>query len=400
MPGYELWGEEEKKHLNDVIESGILMRYNFESVRNNHWKAKEFEQAIQKRMKVNHVQLTCSGTAALLTALNAAGVGAGDEVILPTFTFVASFEAVLSVGAIPVLVNIDDTLTMDPVAVEKAITPRTKVIMPVHMCGVMADLTALLGIAKKHNILLIEDACQSFGATYRGKYLGTIGDLGCFSFDFVKTVTCGEGGAVLTNKEEYYTNSDQYTDHGHDHIGTNRGAENHPNLGLNYRISELNAAVGLAQFGKLDQILSIQRKNKKIFKDALQEVEGVEFRRIPDEAGDNASFLSIFLPSRELARNASQALSSKGIGNAYWFDNNWHYVRKWDHLKLLKTLAPLYKEHKELLPNYANADYSQSDKIMERTVTIPISLLWTDEELTKKAGIIKDTISQLLMVKK
>lgn len=396
MPGYELWGEEEKKHLNDIIESGILMRYNFESVRNNHWKAKKFEQAIQKRMHVKHVQLTSSGTTALMTALNTVGVGAGDEVILPTFTFVASFEAVLSVGAIPVLVDIDETLTMDPKAVEKAISPRTKVIMPVHMCGAMADLSALKELAKKHNLLIIEDACQSFGATYKGKYLGTIGDLGCFSFDFVKTVTCGEGGAVLTNNEDYYVHADQYTDHGHDHIGDNRGAENHPYLGLNYRISELHAAVGLAQFEKLDKILSTQRKNKKALKDALQGIEGLEFRKLPDEAGDNASFLSIFLPNKESARELTRELSSKGIGNAYWFDNNWHYVRKWDHLKLLKTLAPLYKEHKELLPNYANADYSQSDAIMGRTITIPISLLWTDEDLAKKAEIIATSVKKVL----
>ncbi|WP_128331341.1 DegT/DnrJ/EryC1/StrS aminotransferase family protein [Apibacter sp. HY039] len=396
MPGYELWGEEEKKHLNDVIESGILMRYNFESVRNNHWKAKELEHAIEKKMHVGHVQLTSSGTTALITALNVAGVGAGDEVILPTFTFVASFEAVLGVGAIPVLVDVDNTLTMDPKSVENAITSRTKVIMPVHMCGSMADISALQSIAKKHSILLIEDACQSFGATYNGKYLGTIGDIGCFSFDFVKTITCGEGGAMITNNEEYYKHADQYTDHGHDHVGTNRGAESHPYLGLNYRISELNAAVGLAQFGKLDTILSIQRKNKKFIKDSLQTIEGLEFRRIPDENGDNASFLSIFLPSQEKARNVSQALASNGIGNAYWFDNNWHYIRKWDHLKLIKTLAPLYKEHKELLPNYANADYSQSDEIMSKTVTIPISLLWTEQELTKKAEIIKNTIENQL----
>lgn len=267
------------------------------------------------------------------------------------------------------------------------------------MCGAMADLSALMAIAKKHNILLIEDACQSFGATYKGKYLGTIGDLGCFSFDFVKTVTCGEGGAVLTNNEEYYTHTDQYTDHGHDHVGNNRGAENHLNLGLNFRISELQAAVGLAQFEKLDKILSIQRENKKMLKEALKEVEGIEFRRVPDEAGDNASFLSIFLPTEELARHASLALSAKGIGNAYWYDNNWHYIRKWDHLKLVKTLAPLYKEHKELLPNYASADYSESDAVMSRTVTIPISLLWSPQEVQKKSAIIKETIAEVLKKK-
>ena len=132
-------------------------------------------------------QLTSSGTSALTTALAALGIGAGDEVIMPSFTFVASFEAVLSVGAIPVLVDVDDSLTMDPVAVRKALTPATRCIMPVHMCGSMAELDLILEICRDHNLILLEDACQSIGASYKGKFLGTIGDAGTFSFDFVKT---------------------------------------------------------------------------------------------------------------------------------------------------------------------------------------------------------------------
>lgn len=146
MPGFELWGEEERKEVNDVLETGILMRYGFDGPRKGIWKAKELEQEICNTFGCNYAQLTSSGTAALTTAMAALGIGHGDEVIMPTFTFVASFEAVLSVGAIPVLVDVDDTLTLNPIAVKEAITPNTKCIMPVHMCGSMANLDALKNI--------------------------------------------------------------------------------------------------------------------------------------------------------------------------------------------------------------------------------------------------------------
>ena len=191
----------------------------------------------------------------------AGGIGAGDEVIMPAFTFVASFEAVLSVGAIPVLVDIDESLTLSPDAVKREITSRTKCVMPVHMCGSMADLDPLIQICKEHNLILLEDACQSIGASYKGKFLGTIGHAGTFSFDFVKTITCAEGGVVMTNDQAVYTKSDGFTDHGHDHKGVDRGADLHPFIGYNYRISELHAAVGLAQIRKLDKFLSIQKNN-------------------------------------------------------------------------------------------------------------------------------------------
>ncbi|OUS12261.1 L-glutamine--2-deoxy-scyllo-inosose aminotransferase KanB, partial [Nonlabens dokdonensis] len=279
---------------NDVLESGVLMRYGFDGARNGHWKAKELEQELQDNLGVKHAQLTSSGTTALNVALAVLGVGAGDEVIMPTFTFVASFESILAAGATPILVEIDDTLTLDPKAVEAAITPNTKVVMPVHMCGSMADLDALKDICDRHNLILLEDACQAIGASYKGKKLGTIGDAGCFSFDYVKTITCGEGGAMVTNDPNLAVNADHYTDHGHDHVGNDRGAESHPFLGYNFRISELNAAVGLAQVRRLDGFVATQRKNKKVLKDALKTIPEVSFRRIPDEAGDSAGFLSFF----------------------------------------------------------------------------------------------------------
>ena len=299
MPGFELWSDAERKEVNEVLETGILMRYGFDGPRKGRWKSVELEQAICKTFGARFAQLTSSGTAALSTAMAALGIGAGDEVIMPSFTFVASFEAVLSVGAIPVLVDIDDTLTLNPDAVKKAITSKTKCIMPVHMCGSMADMDALQAICKEHHLLLLEDACQSIGASYKGKYLGTIGDAGTFSFDFVKTITCGEGGAVVTNTEEVYVKCDGYTDHGHDHKGVDRGADLHPFLGYNYRISELHAAVGLAQIKRLPEFLAIQKKNHGTLKSILGQIPGIEFRRVPDPKGDSCTFLSWFLPTAE-----------------------------------------------------------------------------------------------------
>src|SRR5258708_4940308 len=343
MPGFELFGPEERKEINDVLETGILMRYGFDGPRKGIWKSKELEAAICQRFGCNYAQLTSSGTSALTTALTVLGIGAGDEVIMPAFTFVASFEAVLSVGAIPVLVDVDETLTLSPDSVRQAITPRTKCIMPVHMCGAMADLDALLAICKEHKLLLLEDACQSIGARYKGKHLGTIGHAGTFSFDFVKTITCAEGGAVLTNDEDLYTKSDGFTDHGHDHQVVNRCADLHPFIGYNYRISELHASVGLAQIRKLDQFLAIQQKNHQQLKNILSKIPEVSFRQIPDPAGDSCTFLSWFLPSEEVTRAVIAELKQQGVlaGNFYWFDNNWHYFRKCDHLRQVITLNNL-----------------------------------------------------------
>ncbi|MFY7652295.1 MAG: DegT/DnrJ/EryC1/StrS family aminotransferase [Chitinophagaceae bacterium] len=388
MPGFELFGAEERKHINDVMETGILMRYGFDGPRKGIWKSIELEKAITKVFGCQYAQLTSSGTAALTTAMSALGIGYGDEVIMPSFTFVASFEAVLSVGAIPVLVDVDDTLTLDPAAVKKAITPQTKCIMPVHMCGSMADLDALQQICADHNLFLLEDACQSIGGTYKGKMLGTIGHAGTFSFDFVKTITCGEGGVVMTNDENVYIGSDGYTDHGHDHKGVDRGADLHPFVGYNFRISELHAAIGLAQIEKLPTILSIQRANNHLLKSYLEQIPGISFRRIPDPAGDNAAFLSWFLPTAEQTQKAVAALKEKGIlaGNFYWFDNNWHYIRKWQHLKKAATLNKVNPLQQAALLNLANAKFEQSDAIMSRCVSTAISLSWTEEQIRQKGA--------------
>ncbi len=398
MPGFEFFGAEERKHVNDVLETGILMRYGFDGPRKGIWKAKELEEAICQTFGCKHAQLVSSGTAALTTAMCALGIGYGDEVILPSFTFVASFEAVLSVGAIPVFVDVDDTLTLNPDAVRNAITPKTKCVMPVHMCGSMADMDALQSICKEHGLLLLEDACQSIGGTYKGKMLGTIGDAGTFSFDFVKTITCAEGGAVMSNRENVYISSDGYTDHGHDHKGADRGADLHPFIGYNFRISELHAAVGLAQIKKLDQFLSLQRKNHAALKNILSTIPGISFRRIPDPVGDSCTFLSWMLPTEEITRAVVAEMKVQGVlaGNFYWFDNNWHYISKWDHLKNSLTLNALHPDLKAAVIHHATKDFSISDAVMSCCVSTAIGLLWTDEQIREKGEKMVTIIKKVL----
>lgn len=392
MPGFEFFGEDERKEVNEVLETGILMRYGFDAQRKGKWKAKELEQALCDKLNVGYAQLTSSGTTALSTLMTVMGIGAGDEVIMPTFTFVASFECVLAAGAIPVLVDIDDTLTLDPAAVAAAITPRTKAVMPVHMCGAMADLDALKAICDQHKLILLEDACQSFGGTYKGKALGTVGDAGAFSFDFVKTITCAEGGGIVTNNKEIYTLCDAYSDHGHDHLGVDRGADLHPYIGYNYRISELHAAVGLAQLRKLDQFLAIQRNTKKIFKDALATIPEVSFRRIPDEAGDSATFLGFFLPDEDTARKAAANMKAAGIVTFYYFDNNWHYIRNWEHFKQGKSLNRFPKELQEAMEIYKTKEFPASDALINRCICTPINLSWSEEEVKERAAKMVDAV--------
>lgn len=393
MPGFELFGSAERKEVNDVLESGVLMRYGFDGMRNGHWKAKELETELQTVFNTKHAQLVSSGTAALSVALAVAGVGAGDEVIMPAFTFVASFEAIMMLGAIPVLVDIDDTLTLDPKAVENAVTSKTKAIMVVHMCGSMGDMDGLQRICDAHNLVLVEDACQAIGGTYKGMPLGSIGDLGCFSFDFVKTITCGEGGAVITNNKDYYLNADHYSDHGHDHEGSDRGAETHPFLGYNFRISELHAAVGLAQVRRLPDFLAIQKKNYTILREALSSIPEVIFRTVPDGGEENYGFLNFFLPDLETSRCASKNLKEAGVdGCFHYFDNNWHYIRKWDHLKDLKTLYPIAKEVKEGLKYLQTKTFEQSDHFIGRNISCLIKLSWTKDEVKARASKMVEAI--------
>ncbi len=396
MPGFELFDDDERRQINDVMETGILFRYGFDAARNNQWKAREFEVTLANKLGVKYAHLCASGTAALSTALFACGIGLGDEVIVPPFTFIATIEAIILAGATPVFAEIDETLCLCPDSLVTTITSRTKAILVVHMCGAMARIDNLAAFCQSNGLILLEDACQAIGGTFNGQALGSFGQAGCFSFDFVKTITCGEGGAVITNCHDTYVAADSFTDHGHDHIGNDRGAENHLSIGTNLRTNELNAAIGVAQLKKLDRILEIQKNNKAIIESAIEPVKGIEFRKIPDKEGDSSTFLSIFMPDREKASEAICELNKSGIdGCFYWFDNNWHYIKQWDHIKSLKSHVELPLKSLNNLPNYSKLILPKSDFIIGKTISIQIKLGWSTKEVEARARDIALTLKKI-----
>jgi 8-amino-3,8-dideoxy-alpha-D-manno-octulosonate transaminase len=397
MPGFEIFGDEERRQVQDVLDTGVLFRYGFDGARKDHWKARTFEQELARRVGVAHCHLCSSGTAALSIALAACGVGAGDEVIVPPFTFVATFEAILTAGAVPVFAEIDETLCLDPQAIETSITPRTKAVMVVHMCGAMARIDEIKAMCDRHGLILIEDSCQSIGAGFQGKALGSFGHMGCFSFDPVKTITCGEGGAIVTDDTGRYDLAHAFADHGHDHIGSDRGAEGHPIIGYNYRISELNAAVGVAQLRKLDAILATQRENKAALKTAMSEFKSIRFRHLPDAEGDSATFLSFMMPDETSARQTARELNAAGVdGCFFWYDNNWHYLRQWHHLKQMHVAANLPAQLYDYCPNYSRIALPRSDAIMACTISMQIKLSWTAEQLRSRIDAMRQVLGRMV----
>jgi 8-amino-3,8-dideoxy-alpha-D-manno-octulosonate transaminase len=261
----------------------------------------------------------------------------------------------------------------------------------------MARIDEIKAFCDKKGLILIEDVAQSVGATFKGQSLGTFGQMGTFSFDPVKTITCGEGGAVITDDSHLYRQADYHADHGHDHLHSDRGLEDHPILGTNYRISELHAAVGLGQLRKLDNILATQRSHKKAIKEALMQFPQVSFREVPDESGDSATFLTFMLPDAGMAQKVTQNLSGAGVGGCfYWFENKWHYLRKWDHFKTLKSAAKLPISLLENLPDYPSVSLPASDQIMSRAISMLIMLSWTQEDIKQRVETIRRVLSGAL----
>lgn len=399
MPGFEIFGAEEKKEINEVLETGVLFRYEFPDQRKGVYKVREFEEKFAAYCGVKHGQAVTSGTAALKVALAALGVGPGDEVITQCFTFVATWEAIFDVGAVPVFAEIDETLNLDPKDIEKKITPKTKVIIPVHMMGAPARIHEIKAIADKHGIPVLEDTAQAAGASLNGRRLGSFGTCGTFSFDPVKTMTTGEGGMIITNDEKLWRDMSEYQDHGHDHVQNpgGRGGEGRSFIGFNYRMMELQGAIGLAQLAKLDGIVAAQQQNKAVIKKLVAELPGVTFRTILDEKGDNASFLAFFLPTREKAQAVNKVLAENGAGAIYFASNTWHYYPKWEHLLAGSTLAtsgwPFNEADGRRRVVYDPAALPQSAAIMDRLLVYPVPVKLADERLKQIGAAIDKAVA-------
>ena len=380
MPGYEIIGEEEQQEILEVLARKVLFRYEFHKEREGIYKTEKFEREFAGYCGVKHALALSSGTAALRVALAALGIVPGDEVITQGFTFVATWEAILDAGAVPVFAEIDDTLCLDPDDLVNKISPRTRAIIPVHMCGAQARISRIMEVAEKHHVPVIEDTAQACGGRLNGKALGSFGKMGTFSFDSVKTLTTGEGGMIITDESDLFIKASEYHDHGHDHDpNVGRGLEKRSFFGFNYRMMELQGALGLAQLRKLDRIiLARQKENKARIKETLSGIDQITFRNIIDPDGETATFLIFFVPTAEKAKEFNRIMTDEGACTVYWYDNLWHYYEKWEHLLEEKSLFSDGYSFKtgpnESRGSYMSAGLPRTAEHLSRALTIPINI--------------------------
>jgi len=397
MPGTELFGPEELKEIEDVLSTGVMFRYNHDAQRNNIWKARDFEAEAKKVTGAKYALAVSNGSAAIMAALAASGIGTGDEVICPPFTYIATIEAILFLGGLPVFAEIDETLCLSAAGIEKAITPKTKAVCLVHMCGGNADMDSIMAVVKKHNLILVEDAGQAFASSYKGTSTGLFGKAGAYSFDFFKIATAGEGGIFVTNDEATYKLADSFCDHGHDHVGEKRGMENHPIIGFNFRISELHAAVGAAQTRKVTHIRDTNRNHKKFLQKKLSATEGIGFANLGDESGDSATFLNILMPTPEIAQRVVDEFNKAGVaGFDYWFKNMYHFINQWDHIKALKTASKLPIHVLGQPQDYNNLDLPKTQNVIGRLISFGIKCAWTEEYMNEMADKISACVKKAM----
>lgn len=365
MPGFELIGKEELEQVTQVFENGgVLFRQGFDQLRRGVYKVREFEAAFAQRMGVRDALAVTSGTAALRVALAALGIGPGDEVITQSFTFVATAEAIVEAGATPVCAEVDDTLNIDPCDLESRITGRTRAIIVVHMLGVPARLDAVGKVAARHGIPVVEDAAWGCGARYKGRPLGTHGVIGTFSFDFAKTMTTGEGGMLVFGDDALAARARAWHDHGHENNPKMpRWEDSRTGSGFNYRMMELQGAVGLAQLARLDHVISAQRGNKSALRGAIADFRGVRFRAIPETSEETADALVFYVEDRATARRCRDALLAAGLGTKILPEAiTWHFAGTWDHIPSLRAA------HRGDL----GRAFPLSKALLERSVALPV----------------------------
>ena len=351
MPGYEIINYKEKRAINKLF-SGK----NYPLIKRN--KVRAFELLLKKKIKCKHALAVTSGTAATKIALKAVGIKKGDEVITQAFNFVAAVEAIIDIGAIPVIANVDKTLNMCPKDLARLISKKTKAIIPVHMLGVPCKMSEILSIVKKNRIKVVEDNCEAFGAKYNNKFLGTLGDAGAISFDGGKVITTGEGGMVITNNRNIDKYSREYHDHGHENNPNFlRGQDTKSIVGFNFRMTEMQASIGIEQLKKLNFIISENKKryNKLLF--ALGKL--VELREIPAKSSPIYDTFIFFVKNKNLKKSIIKILNKEKIGTKNLPDAvEWHCAAYWNHA----------------IPKSKISRIKYTKRLLETAIAIPVLL--------------------------
>lgn len=365
MPGYEFIGAEEENSVREVFRSGgVLFRHGFDEIRQGSYKVQEFEREFARKFKTDSALAVSSGTAALRVALASLGIGAGDEVVTQSFTFVATVEAIVESGATPVCAEIDSTLNISVDDLAKRITPRTKAVIAVHMLGNPAPVSELINFCKENELFLIEDTAWGCGGAVNGKLLGTWGDVGAFSFDHAKVITTGEGGMVIHKSPEHHAKARAFHDHGHENNpDLPRWEDSRSSSGFNFRMSELQGAVGIAQLRKLDEIVSAQRKNARRIREVFRSAGIENFRRVVDGGEPTEDAVVVLLENAGKAALLRRCLADFDLATKILPEAiSWHFAGSWAHIKELET------SHR----NVATNTWPQSAELLSRALAVSV----------------------------
>lgn len=405
-PGAYLIGEEEKKEVLDVLESGYLVRYGKEDDSDYKRKVYLFEKELSRFIGVKYCVATNSGTSALISSIAALGIGPGDEIIVPGYTFISCISSIISARAIPILTEIDESLTINPEDIERKITEKTKAIMPVHMLGNPCNMDSIMKLAKDHGLYVIEDFCQANGGSYKGKKLGSIGDIGAVSLNWFKTITVGDGGALVTDNPDLYEKAFGFHDQGHKPLRVGLEIGKRSIIGQNLRMNEVTGAIALAQTRKLDKIITTLQKKKKKLKDMISGLPGIGFRKIND-TGECATLLTLLFDEAKIADRFAEKIGTKTL-----IHSGWHVYNNMESIlnkRVLTTFCCPFdcKEYGKTV-EYKPHMLPQTDEILSRAVNISIgvvdpgigasfgiNILSTDDEINQVANRISEVIGEI-----
>jgi 8-amino-3,8-dideoxy-alpha-D-manno-octulosonate transaminase len=398
-PGGNLLDEAEEQAVLEVIRSKRLFRYY--GPQEGPSKVEELEQRFAALKGTRHALAVTSGTAALVCALRALGIGPGDEVILPAYTWIASASAVLAVGAVPVVAEVDESLTLDPADAARRITPRTRAILPVHMRGVPCQMDELLALARNHGLKVLEDAAQANGGMFHGRALGSLGDMGCYSLQFNKILTSGEGGMLVTDDEALWKRAVMF----HDVVG---GQRNHlpPEeilWGVNFRMPELLGAVMLVQLTRLEGLMASMRAQKQMVSQAIEPLarsKGIRLQDIPDPQGDASVAFVFFAKDSAQADRMAAALEAENVGAGVLYHPesvDYHIYTHWTPIVNHRTWSEnggpwLWAAD---VPDYSPAQCPRSLDLLGRAVHIDINPLLSSADTESTIEALSKVMTQL-----
>ena len=386
-------GNEEVEAVARVIASKELFRVN-EGLK----ETERFEEEWAEKIGCDFSILMSSGTGALISALVGMGIGPGDEVIVPGYTFMASASAVLAVGAIPVLAEIDETMTIDTEDIEKKISSYTKAIIPVHICGYPCNMDKICDIAKRHNLYIIEDACQADGGMYKGKRLGSIGDVGAFSFNYYKLISAGEGGALVTNNKRAYDRAMIYHDGGAAFRPYASTFEEPVFMGTQMRTNEVSAAILRVQLTRMDGIIKDLKRIKSVFIEKLSSCDKFSIAPSHDIEGDLGTTISLQFKDGKSAKKFDE---DKTIGGGLVVNSGKHIYYNWGPVMEHRgahseSVNPYNLPENAKLNTYCSPDMLPvTNNIVERTYNIGLHCDWTDEEVNTKINAILKRASEI-----